>query len=54
MNENNQKNIQRTVEVEKDGAKFSLEVHMSNLSLETEKRVQEYLNQLYTVVTETI
>ena len=54
MGENKQKNIQRTLEIEKDGATFSLEMHMSNFSSEAEKRVQEYLNQLYVAVTENI
>ena len=54
MSENNQKNIQKTIVVEKDGATFSLEVHMSNFSSEAEKRILEYVNQLDKLISENI
>lgn len=46
MSENNHKNIQKIIVVEKDGATFSLEMHMSNFSSEAENRISEYLVQL--------
>ena len=47
MAEKTQNNIQRTLEIEKNGTRFSVEIHMSNASEQMEQRVHEWLTKLY-------
>ena len=47
MAENTQNNIQRTLEIDKNGIRFSVEIHMSNASEQMEQKVHTWLTKLY-------
>ena len=47
MTENSQKNIQRSLDIEKDGTRICVEISMNNTSVQMENRVHEWLNKLY-------
>ena len=47
MAEKNQKNIQRSLDIERNGTRVSVEIIMNNAPVQTENRVHEWLNKLY-------
>ena len=47
MAEKNQKNIQRSLDIEKDGTRICVEISMNNTSVQMENRVHEWLNKFY-------